>query len=111
MSQSFYFDPNGQGLSVFLGPTEVRLMELCWEHGPLTVKKAIFYWNPPSKPAYTTVMTVLGRLAAKGLLKKVKQAKSYVYEPVFDRQALEKDRLQTVLACLRANFPQSLRQI
>ena len=111
MSQSFYFDPSGNGLSVFLGPTEVRLMELCWEHGPLSVKKAVYYWNPPPKPAYTTVMTVLGRLAAKGLLKKVKQAKSFVYEPVFDRQALEKDRLQTVLTCLRANFPQALKEI
>jgi predicted transcriptional regulator len=110
MSQSFYFDPNGKGLSVFLGPTEVRLMELCWEHGPLTVKKAVYLWSPPPKPAYTTVMTVLSRLAAKGLLKKVKQAKSYVYEPVFDRQALERDRLETVLACLRANFPQAFRQ-
>jgi predicted transcriptional regulator len=109
MTASFYFDPSGKGLTVFLGPTEARLLELTWEHGPLTVKKAVFLWKESPKPAYTTVMTVLARLAEKGLLERVKQGKSYMYRPVFDRRGFLEDRLARVLTCLRSNFPETLK--
>jgi predicted transcriptional regulator len=109
VSRSFYFDPVGTGLTVFLGPTEVRLMELCWTHGPLTVKKAVFYWDSGSKPAYTTLMTILGRLVEKGLLTKGKSGRSFVYTPTIGRDAFIADRLATIVACLRTNFPAALK--
>lgn len=109
MTPSFYFDPSGKGLTVFLGPTEARLLELAWKHGPLTVKKAIFLWDESPKPAYTTVMTVLARLAEKGLLVRARQGKSYLYRPAFDRQGFLEDRLTRVLTCLRSNFPETLK--
>ncbi len=102
--KSFYFDPSGKNIEVFLGPTEARLMELCWQHGQLTVKKALFHLGEKKVPAYTTVMTVLGNLSEKGLLKKEKQGRLFSYTPVIDRKKFIRDRVSTVEKCLRANF-------
>jgi predicted transcriptional regulator len=108
MISSFYFDPDARGLRVFLGSTEVRLMELAWDHGPITVKKALFLWDSKPKPAYTTLMTVLSRLAEKGLMERVKDGRSFQYRPRFDRKEFIEERLSRLLTCLRTNFPQSI---
>ena len=102
---AFYFDPDGRGLEVFLGPTETRLMELAWKHGQLTVKKALFHLGDKNPPAYTTVMTVLSRLAEKGLLAREKDGRTFVYRPGLDRAAFIKERVRRVRDCLKRNFP------
>ena len=104
MPNSFYFDPDGSGLTVFLGPTETRLMELAWKHRSLTVKKAIYYLGA-KKQAYTTIMTVMSRLSEKGLLKRTKEGRSFVYEPAVEREAFIRSRVKTLSDCLRKNFP------
>ena len=38
--------------------------------------------------AYTTIMTTLDRLYKKGLLKRTRQGRSFVYEPLMDRVGL-----------------------
>jgi len=103
-SKSFYFNPSGKGVQVFLGPTEARLMELCWTHGSLTVKKALFHLAEKSTPAYTTIMTVLGNLSDKGLLKKEKQRRPFSYSPAIERKQFISERGSFVEKCLRANF-------
>ncbi len=103
-SGSFYFDPTAKGLNVFLGPTEARLMELAWKHRTLTVKKALFHLGDDGNRAYTTVMTVLGRLADKGLLQKRKAdsgGRSFEYTPALQRDEFIKDRLQSISQCLK----------
>ncbi len=104
MPNSFYFDPDGSGLTVFLGPTETRVMELVWKHRTLTVKKAVYHLGGSEKPAYTTVMTVMARLAEKGILKRRKDGRSFVYEPAIERDAFLKDRIKAVSDCLKRNF-------
>ncbi len=103
--KSFYFDPFAEGTAVFLGPTEARLMELAWRKKCLTVKKALVYLEGKAQPAYTTVMTVLARLTAKGLLRRKKEGRGFVYEPVIDRETFLRQRVEIVLRCLRKNFP------
>ncbi|MDF1545027.1 MAG: BlaI/MecI/CopY family transcriptional regulator [bacterium] len=101
---SFYFDPDGQGLSVFLGKTETRLMEIAWTKGELTVKKAMYYLGEGNDLAYTTVMTILGRLAAKGILTRKKVGRSFVYHAAIDRQEFLKQKVEAVENCLKRNF-------
>lgn len=101
---AFYFDPNASGLEVFLGPMETRLMELAWRHGELTVKKALFLWGSESRPAYTTVMTILNRLVDKGLLRRHKDGRVFAYEPALDRASFLAGRIDRVKACLKKNF-------
>lgn len=102
---SFYFDITARGAAVFLGPTEARLMELAWQKGELTVKKTLYFLGDNDERSYTTVMTVLARLADKGLLIRERQGRSYVYRPGIERTAFLRDRVGRVSKCLKDNFP------
>jgi predicted transcriptional regulator len=102
--RSFYFDPHATGSAVFLGPTEARLMELAWDKKELTVKKTLFYLGSDDQPAYTTVMTVLSRLADKGFLKRKKSGRVFVYRPAIDRKTFISNHVKVVRECLKKNF-------
>lgn len=104
MAGSFYFNPESTGLGVFLGTTESELMKLAWEKKSLTVKKAMFFLGSKSTRAYTTVMTVLNRLAKKGLLTRQKTGRSYTYIPTCDEQTFLKNQVNVVMECLNRNF-------
>jgi predicted transcriptional regulator len=88
-----------------MGTTEARLMEIAWSQDEFTVKKAIFLLGPESNLAYTTVMTILNRLAEKGLLTRRREGRSFSYRAAVDRTGYLRDRAKAVLDCLRSNFP------
>jgi len=104
---SFYFDPTAEGLAVFMGPTEARLMELIWRYGKLTVKNAMFRLGYSHNLAYTTVQTILSRLCDKGLLEKQKVGRTYEYSPEIARDRFLKQRIREITACLDRNFDKS----
>jgi predicted transcriptional regulator len=59
------------GPSSALGPLEAEVMDVLWQaDGPLSVRQAVERLNADraSPLAYTTVMTVMSRLAEKGIL-------------------------------------------
>lgn len=80
-------------------------MELAWTHGTLTVKSALARLGPDREPAYTTVMTVLNRLAEKGLLTRVKDGRNFSFQPVMNREDFIQTRVSQVASCLGRNFP------
>ncbi len=52
-----------------LSPGEAELLELFWEHGPLTLPKTYdLYLGTGKSPTYSTIQTRLNRMAEKGLL-------------------------------------------
>jgi predicted transcriptional regulator len=58
-------------------------MELVWElDRPVSVRELLERVNQRRDPplAYTTVMTVAGRLAEKGALERRREGRSYIYE-------------------------------
>lgn len=75
-----------------LGPLEYEVMQALWRGAPASVKTVLDRINDgrpkPERLAYTTVMTVLGRLHEKGLLDRVKQGRGYDYTPRFDEPQL-----------------------
>ncbi len=103
MERRFYFDPYADGAAVFLGPTEAKLMELAWEKKEVTVKSALFHLGEKDSRAYTTVMTVLGRLVKKGLLEKRKDGRFYTYSPRQDKASFLAERFEVVARCLERN--------
>ena len=48
--------------------------------------------------AYTTVVTILSRLHAKGVLERARAGRAYLYTPVADEPGLAARRMATVLA-------------
>jgi predicted transcriptional regulator len=107
-SRLLYVDPEASGTAVFLGPTESQLMDLVWEHGALTVKQALALMADHDPPAYTTVMTILGRLTAKRLLTRSKRGRTFIYRPTVDKETFLSDRVAILVGCLRRNFPHML---
>lgn len=66
-----------------LGPLSSEVMAIVWEHdAPITVREVVDRLNHEraSPLAYTTVMTVMARLAEKGTLRRHADGRSYLYE-------------------------------
>jgi predicted transcriptional regulator len=72
-------------LSRVLGPLEAEVMQVMWAaSGPLGVRAVLERLNAgrDAPLAYTTVMTVMSRLAEKDILGRELHGRGYVYEPV-----------------------------
>ena len=82
---------SGDALDKLLGGLERDVMKIMWARGESSVRQVLGALNaqrPAERQlAYTTVMTVMSRLADKGVLRRVKQGRGYVYEPVADDPA------------------------
>jgi predicted transcriptional regulator len=68
-----------------LGPLEAEVMEVLWRTGrPLPVREVAAALNAgrTAALAYTTVMTVMSRLAGKGILARSRAGRRFVYAPV-----------------------------
>jgi predicted transcriptional regulator len=70
----------------FLGPLEAAVMERLWKRGRATVREVVEDLGRSRALAYTTVMTIMTRLHAKGLLARDRDGKTYVYRPAFTRE-------------------------
>lgn len=73
----------GQDVSKVLGPLEAEVMGVAWSSAhPLTVRAVLDRLNAgrTSPLAYTTVMTVMARLAEKDILRRTLNGKGYEYE-------------------------------
>lgn len=62
-----------------LGELEAAIMQVVWEHGESTVREVQVTLQPTRPLAYTTVMTVMSRLAQKEILCVRKAGKTYYY--------------------------------
>jgi predicted transcriptional regulator len=68
-----------------LGPLETAVMQRFWRRGPATVREVVDDLARTRGLAYTTVMTVMVRLHAKGLLDRRRDGKTFVYRASFTR--------------------------
>jgi predicted transcriptional regulator len=79
-----------EDLSRVLGPLEAEVMQVLWSAGmPMDVRAVRDAMNERrSTPlAYTTVMTVMARLAEKEILTRRRQGRGFVYEPAVPNAA------------------------
>jgi predicted transcriptional regulator len=74
------------GLTQIMGDLEAEVMECVWDLGSAQVKDVRERLLQRRDIAYTTVMTVMSRLAAKGFLVSHPLGRAYVYEPVSGRE-------------------------
>jgi predicted transcriptional regulator len=74
-------------IRVALGELERAVMAQLWSaEGPLTVRDV--HDQLERELAYTTVMTVLGRLAKKGLVRQERDGKAYRYAAASSREQM-----------------------
>jgi len=82
-----------------LTPAEFNLMKVLWRLRRATVAEArAVLAEKGDELAYTTVMTLLGRLATKGAVVVDREREPYVYKPAFRRESVLRERLKGFLA-------------
>ena len=80
-----------------LGWLEADVLRVVWDKGEVTVREVYEDLRQKRRIAYTTVMSVLRNLAAKGLLAQDKSAAAYVYRPLVTDEEVARGILDAVV--------------
>ncbi|MBA2240066.1 MAG: BlaI/MecI/CopY family transcriptional regulator [Solirubrobacterales bacterium] len=84
---------------------ESLVMEEVWSQGQATVREVLSALNDGEKVrAYTTVMTIMTRLEAKGLLTRERRGKTDIYKPVMSREQYLSARAESEVEALVSEF-------
>jgi BlaI family transcriptional regulator, penicillinase repressor len=84
-----------------LAPLELDCMNTLWPIGEGTVREIRDLLAARRPRAYTTIMTIMDRLARKGVVERVKAGRAYVYRP---RLTAEDARAQALGQVLESFF-------
>jgi len=104
MSFTFKFDPKGKGLRQVLGDLEADIMEHIWDMGEVTVRQVYSRLKEKREIAYTTVMTVMTRLAEKGILSKVETRSAHLYKAHLSKNEFTRSTVKQVMDRLLEDF-------
>jgi predicted transcriptional regulator len=97
-------NPN-KGLEKFLGELQLDVMEAVWESQPVSVSDVLNTLNEQNRNlAYTTVMTIMSRLAEKGWLVSEKRGRAFSYRAVHSREEAEAAAVGEVVRALLEDF-------
>jgi predicted transcriptional regulator len=64
-----------------LAPLELDCLNMLWPMGEGTVREIRDALAPRRPRAYTTIMTIMDRLARKGIVERRKTGRAYIYKP------------------------------
>jgi predicted transcriptional regulator len=92
-------------LSEVLGPLEAEIMDVVWDQGEVTVRDVHRTINEDREIAYTTVMTTLGRLADKGLLRRIEAQPAHHFIALVSREQYARSTVKSVVDWLVNHFP------
>ncbi len=94
--------------SATLTESELRIMEVIWKKGAATVAEVAEALAGKDGTAYTTILTMMGILRAKGYLSCRKYGRAHVYAPRVDRNAAARKAVRQLLAKFFAGSPAEL---
>jgi predicted transcriptional regulator len=80
-------------------------MEVVWDSDEVTVRDVHEALNRGRPIAYTTVMTTLGRLADKGLLRRIEDQPAHRYRALVSREQYADSTVRSVVDWLMGHFP------
>lgn len=98
------FRPAESGIRKALGDLEADIMELVWQKDITSVREIHEDLEASREIAYTTVMTVMGRLSDKGILQKERDGKQYLYKPAVTREEFSQTMFDSVVSGFRADL-------
>ena len=93
-------------LDGLLGPLETEVMEAVWRLGETTVRDVHDELSNTRDLAYTTVMTTMARLAAKGMLERDTAGLAHRYRPGLSREEYARSTVHSVVDWLVLSFPE-----
>ena len=80
-----------------LGKLELQIMNVVWEQGTATVHDVKDALSRGKTPAYTTVLTMMRNLEAKGYLEHEVDGRTFVYQPTLTRATARQSMLSELL--------------
>src|SRR5437762_6555229 len=85
---------------------EHRIMEVIWARGSATVAEVVEALK--GKDAYTTILTLMRILKAKGYLSSGKEGRAFVFVPRVDRDTIARKAVHQLLSKFFAGSPSEL---
>src|SRR5580704_6672654 len=92
--------------ATMLTNAEHRIMEVIWARGSATVADVVEALD--GKDAYTTILTLIRILKAKGYLTSRKEGRAYVFTPKVDRDTVARKATHQLLSKFFAGSPSEL---
>jgi len=96
--------------SIILTRQELQIMKVIWERGSASVREVCEVLTQNRATAYTTVLTLMGILEAKGVLAHSKSGRAYIYRPLLTRQQATRNHVQDMLNRFFDGKPEQLIQ-
>jgi len=82
-----------------LSPLELRVMEALWKIGPASIRELQQTFPAKSRPAYSTVQTIVYRLENKKAVRRAKKiSNAHIFEAVVARNAVHRRLIDDFLA-------------
>jgi BlaI family transcriptional regulator, penicillinase repressor len=91
-----------------LTESEHRIMEVLWERGSATVAEVAEVLEGKSGSAYTTILTMMRILRAKGYLGCKKLGRAHIYTPKVNRDTAARKAVRQLLTKFFAGSPGEL---
>lgn len=85
-------------MKITLAEREAQLMDALWDHGPSTVNEV--QARLADELAYTTVLTMLRKLEAKGYVGHEEEGRAHRYHALIDRAAAQEGALAALVTRL-----------
>ncbi len=92
------------GEQKYLGELQAQIMEIAWSRAAVTVREVMDALGAGRDLAYTTVMTVMSRLADQSILSRERVGKTYVYRPACSRDEFRAGIAGTIVNDLIVDF-------
>jgi BlaI family penicillinase repressor len=77
--------------------SELEILQLLWEHGPMTVRELNDKLNEERKVGYTTSLKMMQIMTEKGLLSRDTGERSHIYSPLLRAEEVQSSMLNHVL--------------
>jgi predicted transcriptional regulator len=77
--------------------SELEIMQILWESGPLTVRQVNEQLNDHRRVGYTTTLKIMQIMTEKGLLSRDTDQRSHVYSPTLQPSEVQSTILDHVL--------------
>jgi predicted transcriptional regulator len=85
-------------MGISLADREAELMDVLWDHGPSTVTEVQAVVS--DELAYTTVLTMLRKLEAKGYVGHTGEGRAHRYHALIEREAAQEGALKALVTRL-----------
>ena len=91
------FKPHKAGLGRVLGDIEKPVMDVLWDRDEITGREVYEEVSRGRPLAFTTILTVLDRLLKKGLIRRTKRGRLFVYTAAMSKDDFVRQVSQEVL--------------